>query len=484
METKQVDALVIGAGPGGYVAAIRLAQLGKQVLVLDKATVGGVCLNVGCIPSKALINAAKTFEKTKNSSHMGIMVESVHLDFNKLQEWKGGVVKKLTGGIAQLLKGNGAGYLAGAARLTGPAKNGVHTVEVTTDSGKVMVEARHIVLATGSRPIQIPGFPFGGPIMGSTEALAVSSVPERLLVIGGGYIGLELGSAFAKLGSDVTVVEGTDSLLPGVDPELVAVVGRKLKAKGVKVHTNAKAIGAEVVGDRVNVTIELDGKREVIEVDRVLVTVGRRPNNEDLGLEAAGVKIDAKGFVPVDAQQRTNVPGIYAIGDLAGQPMLAHKASMEAEVVAEVIAGKTAAFDAKAIPAVIFTDPEIATAGMTPLEAKAAGREVAIGKFQFAASGRAMTTGEADGFVKVVVDAKTHEILGFGIVGPQASDLVAEATLAIEMGAFVDDIALTIHAHPTLPEALQEAVKAAVGEAVHALNQPAVAVGRPAAARP
>jgi dihydrolipoamide dehydrogenase len=478
METKQVDALVIGAGPGGYVAAIRLAQLGKQVLVLDKTAVGGVCLNVGCIPSKALINAAKTFEKSKNSGYMGIVVESVHLDFAKLQEWKSGIVKKLTGGVSQLLKGNGAGYLAGSARLTGPAKNGIHQVEVTTETGIVMVEARHVVLATGSRPIQIPGFAFGGPIMGSTEALDLSGVPERLLVIGGGYIGLELGSAYAKLGSDVTVVEGTDSLLPGVDPELVAVVARKLKAKGVKVHTNAKAIGAEVVGDRAKVTVELDGKREVMEVDRVLVTVGRRPNHEDLGLEAAGVKIDAKGFVPVDAQQRTNVPGIYAIGDLAGQPMLAHKASMEAEVVAEVIAGKSAAMDVKAIPAVIFTDPEIATSGLTPAEAKAAGREVLVGKFPFAASGRAMTTGETDGFIKVLVDAKTHEVLGFGIVGPQASDLVAEATLALEMGAFVDDIALTVHAHPTLPEALQEAVKAAVGEAVHALNQPVAIAGK------
>jgi dihydrolipoamide dehydrogenase len=475
METKQYDALVIGAGPGGYVAAIRLAQLGQKTVVVDRGNVGGVCLNVGCIPSKAMINAAKTFEKAKGSEAMGIIVESVHVDFNKLQAWKDGVVKKLTGGIAQLLKGNGADFLAGKARLTGKPVGGKHRVEVETPTGKVVIEAKNVVLATGSRPIEIPGFKFGGPIMSSTEALGLQAVPERLLVIGGGYIGLELGSAYAKLGSDVTVVEGTDTLLPGVDPELVAVVARKLKAKGVKVHTKAKAVSAEVVGDKAKVTVEVDGKPETLEVDRVLVTVGRRPNSEDLGLEAAGVNV-VKGFVPADKQQRTNVPGIYVIGDLAGQPMLAHKASMEAEVAAEVIAGKNAAFDAKAIPAVIFTDPEIATAGMTPAEAQAAGREVLVGKFLFAASGRAMTTGEADGFVKALVDKRTHEILGFGIVGPQASDLVAEATLALEMGAFVDDIGLTIHAHPTLPEALQEAVKHAVGEAVHALNQSVSAV--------
>jgi dihydrolipoamide dehydrogenase len=451
-------------------------------MVVDRGNVGGVCLNVGCIPSKALINAAKTFEKTKTADTMGIIVESVHVDFPKLQGWKDGVVKKLTGGIGQLLKGNGAEFLAGSARLTGPARSGVHHVEVTTEQGKVMVEAKNVILAAGSRPIEIPGFPFGGPIMSSTEALALAAVPERLLVVGGGYIGLELGSAYAKLGSDVTVIEGTDSLLPGVDPELVAVVARKLKAKGVKVHTGAKAVKAEVVGDKAKVTVDLAGQPTVLEVDRVLVTVGRRPNSENLGLEAAGVKVE-RGFVPVDAQQRTNVPGIYAIGDLAGQPMLAHKASMEAEVAAEVIAGKNAAMDPRAIPAVIFTDPEIATAGMTPAEAQAAGREVSVGKFMFAASGRAMTTGDSDGFVKALVDKNSHEILGIGIVGPQASDLVAEATLALEMGAFVDDLALTIHAHPTLPEALQEAVKHAVGEAVHAMNQPAGGT-RTSAARP
>ena len=469
METKQYDALVIGAGPGGYACAIRAAQLGLKAAVVEKAAVGGVCLNVGCIPSKALINAAKTFEKTKQAEVMGIMVESAHLDFAKTIAWKDGIVKKLTGGVAQLIKGNGAETIQGTATLKAPGE-----VEVQTASGPLLLKARHIVVATGSRPIEIPGFAFGGPIMSSTEALALGEVPARLLVIGGGYIGLELGQAYAKLGAAVTVVEGTDQLLPGQDPELVAIVARKLKAKGVAVHLNAKAVGWEKAGSGAKVKVEINGKVEVLEADKVLVTVGRRPNSEGLGLEQLGVKVE-RGFVPVDRQLKTNVPGIYAIGDVAGQPMLAHKASMEAEVVAEVIAGKAAAWDVKAIPAVIFTDPEIATAGLTPAEAQAQGRQVLVGKFQFGASGRAMTTGETDGFVKVLVDAETHELLGVGIVGPQASDLIAEATLALEMGAFTDDIGLTVHAHPTLPEAFMEAVKHAVGEAVHAMNAPAAA---------
>lgn len=468
METKKVDALVIGAGPGGYACAIRLGQLGMKTIVVEKENLGGVCLNVGCIPSKALINAAKTFEKAKSADKMGIVVESVHVDFPKMQAWKDGIVKKLTGGVGQLIKGNGAEHLKGVATFKSAKE-----VEVQTENGKVLVQADHVVIATGSRPIEIPGFAFGGPVMSSTEALSLDHVPEKLLVIGGGYIGLELGSVYAKLGSDVTVVEAAGSLLPGVDPELVTVVERKLKAKGVKVHTNAKALGYTQSGGKAQVKIDLAGKETVFEADKILVTVGRRPNSEGLGLEQIGVKVD-RGFVPVDKQLKTNVPGVYAIGDVAGQPMLAHKASMEAEVVAEVIAGKKAEVDVKTIPAVIFTDPEIATSGMTPAEAEAKGHDVIVGKFPFVASGRALTTGETEGFVKVIVDKGTHELLGFGIVGPSASDLIAEATLAIEMGAFVDDVSLTVHAHPTLPEALMEAVKHAVGEAVHTMNQPAL----------
>ncbi|MEB3330483.1 MAG: dihydrolipoyl dehydrogenase [Candidatus Sericytochromatia bacterium] len=465
MEHKQYDAVVIGAGPGGYACGIRLGQLGLKTLVIERGSVGGVCLNVGCIPSKAIIHAAKTLEKTKHAGAIGVVVESVHLDFQQVQAWKNGIVRKLTGGVSSLLKANKAEVLRGEARLAG---SGV--VEVVTEAGPVRVEAPHIVIATGSRPIEIPGFSFGGPICSSTEALSLPEVPARLVVIGGGYIGLELGQAYAKMGASVTVVEAGDQLLPGQDPELVGVVAKKLAALGVTVVTQAKAVGWVPAGQGARVEVEVQGRREVFEADKVLVTVGRRPNSEGLGLEALGVALD-RGFITVDAQLRTNVPGLYAIGDVAGQPMLAHKASMEAEVVAEVIAGKAAAWDVTAIPAVIFTDPEIATVGLTPAQVAERGLAVRVGKFPFAASGRAMTTGDTDGFVKVLVERDTERLLGIGIVGPQASDLIAEATLALEMGAHVDDVGLTVHAHPTLPEAFMEAVKHAVGAAVHTVNQ-------------
>jgi dihydrolipoamide dehydrogenase len=465
MERKRYDAVVIGAGPGGYACGIRLGQLGLKTLVVERGPVGGVCLNVGCIPSKAIIHAAKTLEKTKHAGAIGVVVESVHLDFQQVQAWKDGIVKKLTGGVSSLLKANKADVLRGEAKLAG-----VGVVEVVTEAGPVRVEAPHIVLATGSRPIEIPGFAFGGPICSSTEALSLPEVPARMVVIGGGYIGLELGQAYAKMGAAVTVVEAGEQLLPGQDPELVAVVAKKLAALGVTVVTQAKAIGWQPAGQGARVEVEVKGQRQHLDADKVLVTVGRRPNSEALGLEALGVRVE-RGFVSVDAQLRTNVPGLYAIGDVAGQPMLAHKASMEAEIVAEVIAGKAAAWDVAAIPAVIFTDPEIATVGLTPAQAAEQGIAVRVGKFPFAASGRAMTTGDTDGFVKVLVERDSERLLGIGIVGPQASDLIAEATLALEMGAHVDDVGLTIHAHPTLPEAFMEAVKHAVGEAVHTVNQ-------------
>ncbi|MEB3284059.1 MAG: dihydrolipoyl dehydrogenase [Candidatus Sericytochromatia bacterium] len=465
METKKYDAVVVGAGPGGYACGIRMGQLGLKTLVIEQGTVGGVCLNVGCIPSKALIQGAKTFEKTKKGATMGIVVESVHLDFPKLQGWKDGIIKKLTGGVSSLLKGNKVDVLAGRAELQGP-----RLIQVDTGTERVVVEAAHIVLATGSRPIEIPGFAFGGPIMSSTEALSLAEVPEKLVVIGGGYIGLELGQAYAKMGALVTVVEASQQLLPGQDPDLTAVVAKKLTQSGVKVLTEAKAQSWEPLAAGARVQIEVGGQVQWLEADKVLVTVGRRPNSENLGLERLGVHVE-RGFVSVNNKMQTNVPGVYAIGDLVGQPMLAHKASMEAEIVAEVIAGHAAEWDGQWIPAVIFTDPEIANVGLTPAQAAAEGRKVLVGKFPFAASGRAMTTGETEGFVKALVDADTLQLLGVGIVGPQASDLIAEAALALEMGAFKDDIALTVHAHPTLAETFMEAVKHAVGEAIHTLNQ-------------
>jgi dihydrolipoamide dehydrogenase len=474
----RVDAVVIGSGPGGYVAGIRLGQLGKKALVIEKEKPGGICLNVGCIPSKALINASKLYDKLRHGGDIGIFADNVRVDMGKMQSWKDEVVGKLTGGVRTLLKGNHCDYLQGVARLT--SRN---TVEVAVqgqgpDAGKkVVVEAGSVILATGSRPIEIPGFKFDDKrIVDSTGALAFREVPPRLLVVGAGYIGLEIGTLYAKLGAKVTVVEALPAILPGTDPELAQVVARKLKKLGVEVLTNAKAKAWTDKGDRAVVTVEVQpggggAPSEVtIDTDKVLVAVGRRPNVENLGLEAVGVKIE-KGFVTVDRRMRTNVPGIYAIGDLAGQPMLAHKASKEAEVAAEVIAGRKSEMDARTIPAVIFTDPEIASAGATADDAEKRGRKVKIGKFPFAALGRAIANADTDGFVKVVVDAETTEVLGIHVVGNGASDVIAEAALAIEMGALADDVGLTVHAHPTLPEAIMEAAKASLGEAIHIQNR-------------
>jgi len=462
----KVEALVIGAGPGGYVAGIRLGQLKKKAMVVERDRAGGICLNVGCIPSKALITASKYFDKLRHGGDMGIFADNIRLDMGKLQQWKGEVVGKLTGGVKQLLKANGCDYRTGTARLT--SRN---TVEITDKDGKTTVAADNIILATGSRPIEIPGFKFDGKwIVDSTGALDFAAVPERLVVIGGGYIGLEIGTLYAKLGSKVTVVEALPGVLPGTDPELAQVVARKLKKMGVEVLTGAKAKSWAEKDGRAVVTVEHGGKDVTVDADKVLVAVGRRPNSEGLGLEEVGVKVE-RGFVPVDKRLRTNVPGIYAIGDLAGQPMLAHKASHEAEVVAEVIAGHKAEMDVRAIPAVIFTDPEIASAGLTADEAEKRGHRVKIGKFPFAALGRALANADTDGFVKVVVDAESKEVLGVHVVGNGAPDMIAEAALAIEMGALADDISLTIHAHPTMPEALMEAAKAALGEAIHIQNR-------------
>ncbi len=465
-ETIRVDAAVIGAGPAGYVCGIRLGQLGKKAVVIEREKAGGVCLNVGCIPSKALINAAKLYDKIRHGEEMGILTDNARIDMSKMQAWKDQVVGKLTGGVKMLLKSNKCDFLSGQAKLVGRNR-----IEVTTPEGVTIVEAEHIVLATGSRPIEIPGFAFDGHrVINSTGALALAEVPRRLVVIGGGYIGMELGTLYAKLGSEVTMVEALPAILPGTDPELAQVVVRKAKKLGMKLVTGAKAKGWVEVDGEASVTIETEGGSETISADKILVAVGRRPNSENLGLEALGVKVE-RGFVPANRRQETNVPGIYSIGDLAGQPMLAHKGSKEAEVVAEVIAGKKAEMDVRTIPSVIFTDPEISSAGITQAEAEGRGKQVKIGKFPFAALGRAIANADTDGFVKVVIDAGTHEVLGIHIVGNGASDMIAEAALAIEMGALADDLSLTVHAHPTLPEAIMEAAKASLGEAIHVQNR-------------
>jgi dihydrolipoamide dehydrogenase len=470
MESLRVDALVIGAGPGGYVAGIRLGQLGKKALVVERDKAGGVCLNVGCIPSKALINAAKLYEKIVHAADLGILVDNPRVDMAKLQSWKDGVVGKLAAGVRQLLKANGCDWRNGSARLLAPGK--VELQGTGPDTGKTfLVEAAHIVIATGARPVPIPGFAFDGKrVVDSTGALAFTEVPRRLVVIGAGYIGMEIGTLYAKLGSRVTFVEALPSILSGSEPDCVQVVARRAKQLGMEILVDAKASRWSEKGDCAAVTVATAAGERQLDADKILVAVGRQPNSEDLGLQAAGVRVE-RGFIPVDLKMRTNVAGIYAIGDVTGQPQLAHKASRQAEVVAEVIAGRAAEMDAQVIPSVVFTDPEIASAGLGAAEAEKRGLQVTLGKFPLLALGRAIANHDTEGFVKVVVETQTRKLLGVHIVANGAGDLIAEAALAIEMGALAGDLAGTIHAHPTLPEAIMEAAKAALGEAIHIQNR-------------
>lgn len=466
MKEMNVNTVVLGAGPGGYVAAIRLAQLKVDTLLVEKEYYGGVCLNVGCIPSKALIHVAKSYESIEKMSTFGITAKKPEIDYAKTQEWKSGVVKQLTGGIKTLVTKNGGKVLEGAGTLTG-----TNTLKVVHDDGsETKVKFENIVVATGSSPIQIPTFPVGDRILDSTGALALTEVPKHMTIIGGGYIGLELGFVYRKLGAEVTVVEMMDTVLAGFDKDVVRAMTRKLKKDKFTVLTKAKAKGYKETKKGVVLTVEQDGKEVDIETDYICVTVGRRPNSKGIGLENAGVKVDDRGFVPVDKHMRTNVKNIFAIGDLAGQPMLAHHASYQGEIAAEIIAGHHAEDQAKTCPAVVFTDPEVATAGMSEQEAKDKGIEVTIGMFPFAALGKAKAANDTEGFVKIIADKKTEEVLGVVIVGHNAGDLIGEALLGIEMGAFLDDFGMSIHPHPTLTEALMEAAKKAKGQAIHILN--------------
>lgn len=464
---SDTQAIVIGAGPGGYPCAIRLGQLGIRTTVIEKEYWGGVCLNVGCIPSKALINASNTYQEMLHAEELGFSVSGeVSVDMGRLQSWKQSVVDKLTGGVRTLLKANKVDLVSGTARIVGP-----NEVEIVSTEGTRRMTADNIVIATGSSPVQIPGFSFADPpVLDSTKALALSEVPKRLVVIGGGYIGLEMGGVYARLGTEVTVVEMMDQLLPGFDPDVVKVLARKLKKQGTKVMLQTRAIGWEQADEGIVVKVEGPDGPQDLPCDHVLVTVGRRPNTRDLGLEEVGVEMDGP-FIKVDDRMRTNVPGIYAIGDVVGNPMLAHKATHEGEVAAEVIAGKPVHYDARTIPAVVFTEPEVATAGLTEPEAKEKGLDYKVGKVPFAAIGKAIANNATDGFVKVLVDAETKLVLGVTIVGHHASDLISEAALAIEMSAEALDVGLTIHPHPTLAEGVMEAAKHALGEAIHVVNR-------------
>ncbi len=466
METIKYAAIVLGAGPGGYPCAIRLGQLGVKTLVIEREYWGGVCLNVGCIPSKALITAAKRLEEITHAGAMGIEVTgTATMNMTKLQAWKSTVVGKLTGGVRTLLKGNNVDMVLGSARFVGPK-----ILEVTTKDGVVRYEGNHIVIATGSRPIEIPGFSFADRrILDSTKGLDLAEIPARLAVIGGGYIGLELGGVYSKLGTKVTVIEMGEQLLPGFDADVVKLIDRKLRRAGVDIQLRAQALGWEEGDDGAVLRYNTPDGERTVTADYILITVGRRPNTDQLNLEATGVAMAGR-FIQTDRQQKTTVDGLYAIGDCTTGLMLAHKASHDGEVAAEVIAGHAAYNDAKTVPAVVFTDPEIATAGLMEHEARAKGYTIKVGKVPYAAIGRALTTNEPDGFIKVVADAADNRILGVTIVGSHASDLISECVLAVEMDCELMDVALSIHPHPTLGEGVMEAAKAALGEAIHILN--------------
>ncbi|KQL44508.1 dihydrolipoamide dehydrogenase [Brevibacillus choshinensis] len=463
--TTEVDVLVIGAGPGGYVAAIRAAQLGKTVAVVEKAELGGVCLNVGCIPSKAMIHAAHTYEHTQHTESMGITMENVKVDFAKVQEWKGGIVKQLTGGVGSLFKGNKIQVIPGEALFV--SENEVRVFH-GYDVNRYRFE--HCIIATGSRPIELPAFPFAKRVLSSTEALSLTELPKSIVVIGGGYIGIELGTVFAKFGTKVTILEGADQILPGFEPDMPRLVERKLKKLDVTIHTKALAQGMEETENGVIVTAEVKGEQKQIEAEYILVTVGRRPNTDELGVRDIGMNLTDRGLIVVDKQGRTNIPNVYAIGDIVPGPALAHKASYEGKVAAEAIAGHPAEVDYKAIPAVVFCDPEIASVGINEKEAKEKGIDYVVGRFPFAANGRALSVNAGEGYVKLIGEKGTNLVLGAQIVGVEASNIIAEIGLAIEMGATLEDIELTIHAHPTLGEVTMEAAELALGHPIHVMK--------------
>lgn len=462
----ETETLVVGAGPGGYVAAIRAAQLGQKVTIVEKGNLGGVCLNVGCIPSKALISAGHRYEIATHSQDMGIFAENVKVDFSKVQEWKAGVVKKLTGGVESLLKGNKVEIVRGEAYFVDE-----NTVRVMTENSAQTYKFKNAIIATGSRPIELPTFKFSKRVLDSTGALNLPEIPKSMVVIGGGYIGTELGTAYANFGTKITILEGADEILSGFEKQMSAVVRRRLKKKGVDVFTNALAKGVEEREDGVTVTFEVNGETKTVDAEYVLVTVGRRPNTEEMGLEQIGIKITERGLIEIDKQCRTSVPNIYAIGDIVAGPPLAHKASYEGKIAAEAIAGHPSEIDYLAIPAVVFSDPECASVGYFEKQAIEEGIDVITAKFPFGANGRALALNETDGFLKLVLTKDDGVIIGAQIVGPNASDMIAELGLAIEAGMTAEDIAMTIHAHPTLGEITMEAAEVALGSPIHIINK-------------
>ena len=466
MTTHSTDLAVLGAGPGGYAAAFLAADLGMQVALIDtEPDPGGVCVYRGCIPSKALLHAAKVLDEAKHAASFGIDFGAPSIDVAKLRAWKDQVVHKLTSGTGQLGRLRKIKYVQGRASIVDPT-----TFEVETVKGSDQVTFRHAILATGSRPATVPGLDLKSPrVMDSTSALDLPDVPRTLLVVGGGYIGLELGTVYAALGTNVTVVEMTPGLLPGADRDLVTVLQKRIDATFEAVLLNTKVVGLKEEAAGLRVTFEdSDLQRRDQVFDKVLVAVGRKPNSAIPGLQNTRVQVDARGFIKVDASRRTAEPTLYAIGDVAGEPMLAHKASHEGRAAVEAIHGEDVVFAPNAIPAVVFTDPEIAWCGLTEEQARREGRRFEIAKFAWGASGRATTLGRNDGLTKLIVEPGSERVLGVGIVGSGAGELIAEGVLAIEMGAVASDLKLTIHPHPTLSETVMEAAEMFFGQSTHA----------------
>lgn len=462
---RTTQVAVIGGGPGGYAAAFAAADLGLQVTLIDaEPKLGGVCLHRGCIPSKALLHVASLLRQAKQAEQWGIHFGEPQIDREALIAWKRQVTGKMADGLTGLSKQRKIETIHGRARFLDP-----HTLHVDhADGGQGQVKFEHAILATGSRPIVVPTLNIDSPrVMDSTAALELEEIPGSLLVVGGGYIGLELATVYSALGTQVTVVEMTDKLLLGFDRDLVRVLNNRLKQDLAEILLSTKVVSMKEAGDRIQVAFEgADGAFEK-EYDRVLVAVGRRPNTEGLGLENTKVQLDERGFVKVDLQRRTDEPSIFAIGDVAGEPMLAHKAAHEGRVAAHVISGRKVAFEPQVIPAVAFTDPEIASCGLSEDEAKAQGRNVKVVRFPWGASGRATTLDRPDGLTKLIIDPETEHVLGVGIVGVGAGEMISEGVLAIEMGALAEDVMLSIHPHPTLSETVMEAAEAVYGSSTH-----------------
>jgi dihydrolipoamide dehydrogenase len=461
---ESVQVAVLGAGPGGYAAAFYAADLGMQVALIDEEkNPGGVCLYRGCIPSKALLHVAKVVDEARHAGNWGVTFTEPSIDVNKLRAYKQGVVDKLTAGVGSVARLRKVKFVQGRATLAGP-----RSLKVAGASGETEVQFEHLILATGSHPTKIPSLSLDSPrMMDSTSGLELPDVPKSLLVIGGGYIGLELGSVYATLGSKVSVVEMTPGLLPGADRDLVQVLEKKLKKLFANIMVNTKVVKVAEESQGIRVTFEGDVAEKEQVFDRVLVAIGRRPNSKIPGLETTRVKVDAKGFIETDPQRRTAEPNIFAIGDVAGEPMLAHKASHEARVAVEAIAGHKAVFEPQAIPAVVFTDPEIAWCGLTEAQAQAEGIEFEVAKFPWGALSRAITVDRPEGLTKLILEKSTGRVLGVGIAGSGAGELIAEGALAIEMGASAEDMKLVIHPHPTLSESLMESAEVFFGQSTH-----------------